>query len=43
MDDEQENILVRFYYTNFPFFALIAAGADTGLILAFLYGRVPWL
>ena len=43
MDDEKENLLVRFYYTNFPFFALIATGADTGLILAFLYGRAPSL
>jgi phosphatidylglycerophosphate synthase len=41
MNDEKENILVRFYYTNFPFFALIAAGADMGLILVFLYGRAP--
>jgi hypothetical protein len=41
MDDEKENFLVRYYYTNFPFFALIATGADTGLILAFLYGRAP--
>ena len=43
MDDQRENFLVRFYYTNFPFFALIATGADTGLILIFLYGRAPGL
>lgn len=40
MNDPKENFLVRFYYTNFPFFALIASGADTGLILGFLFRRV---
>jgi hypothetical protein len=43
MEDPNENFVVRFYYTNFPFFALIATGADTGLILVFLYGRCPEL
>jgi hypothetical protein len=43
MDDPEENLLVQLYYTNFPFFAFIATGADTGLILAFLYGRCPEL
>ena len=43
MTDPGENFLVRFYYSNFPFFALIATGADTGLILVFLYGRCPEL
>jgi chromate transport protein ChrA len=43
MDDPGENFLVQLYYTNFAFFAFIATGADTGLILAFLYGRFPEL
>jgi hypothetical protein len=39
MSDPNENWLVRMYYSNFAFFAMHAAGADTGLVLAFLYGR----
>ena len=41
MNDPSENCLVRLYYSNFAFFALIATGADTALILSFLYGRFP--
>jgi dihydrodipicolinate synthase/N-acetylneuraminate lyase len=43
MDDPGENFLVQLYYTNFPFFVFTATGADTGLILAFLYGKYPEL
>ena len=42
MSDPSENYLVRLYYSNFAFFAFIATGADTALILSFLYGSYPF-
>jgi hypothetical protein len=43
MSDPAENYIVRLYYSNFAFFALIATGADAALVLSFLYGRYPIL
>ncbi len=39
MKDENEVWLVRFYYSNYPFFVTMAVGADTALIYSFIYGR----
>jgi len=42
MSDPNENWLVKLYYTNFIFFAIIAAGADSGLVWTYIWARYPY-